>query len=168
MKRFSLLSEQEVLRELNIPTFRHITKEKLMSFAAMRQQMDPATAQKAMEQVPNLTQSMTEILSDYSELAKQGLSSNDEHMRCHFAIAATTINVLQNELGKPGLTFEDRCAIMDRMLAVNDQVSHQVIENQRFIHRGQIIVGTLIFLCFGATAAILGANTNLQIAKPQT
>lgn len=168
MKRFSLLSEQDVLRELDVPTFRHVTKDKLMSFAAMRQSMDPETAQKAMEQIPHLTQAMTEVLGDYSEMVNQGLTSNDEHMRSYFAIAATTIDALQRELERPGLSFEDRCAIMDRMLAVNEQVSGQVTEGQKFIRRGQIIVGSVIVFCFGAVAAILGANTNIQIAKPKT
>lgn len=168
MKRFSLLSEQDVLRELDVPTFRHITKDKLMSFAAMRQSMDPETARKAMEQVPNLTQAMTEILGDYSELAKQGLTSNDDHMRSYFAIAATTIDALQRKLDKPGLSVEERCAIMDRMLVVNEQVSGQVTEGQKFIHRGQIIFGSLFVICVGTLAVILGANTNIQIAKPKT
>lgn len=168
MKRFSLLSEQDVLRELDVPTFRHITKDKLMSFAAMRQSMDPETARKAMEQVPNLTQAMTEILGDYNELAKQGLTSNDDHMRSYFAIAATTIDALQRELDKPGLSVEERCAIMDRMLVVNEQVSGQVTEGQKFIHRGQIIFGSLFVICVGTLAVILGANTNIQIAKPKT
>lgn len=168
MKRFSLLSEQDVLRELDVPTFRHITKDKLMSFAAMRQSMDPETARKAMEQVPNLTQAMTEILGDYNELAKQGLTSNDDHMRSYFAIAATTIDALQRELDKPDLSVEERCAIMDRMLVVNEQVSGQVTEGQKFIHRGQIIFGSLFVICVGTLAVILGANTNIQIAKPKT
>lgn len=168
LKRFSLLSEQDVLRELDVPTFRHITKDKLMSFAAMRQSMDPETARKAMEQVPNLTQAMTEILGDYNELAKQGLTSNDDHMRSYFAIAATTIDALQRELDKPGLSVEERCAIMDRMLVVNEQVSGQVTEGQKFIHRGQIIFGSLFVICVGTLAVILGANTNIQIAKPKT
>ena len=168
LKRFSLLSEQDVLRELDVPTFRHVTKDKLMSFAAMRQSMDPETAQKAIEQIPHLTQALTEILGDYSEVVKQGLTSNDEHMRSYFAIAATTIDALQRELDKPDLSFEERCAIMDRMLAVNEQVSGQVTEGQKFIHRGQIIFGSIIVFCFGAVAAILGANTNIQIAKPKT
>lgn len=168
MKRFSLLSEQDVLRELDVPTFRHVTKDKLMSFAAMRQRMDPETAQKAMEQVPNLTKAMTEILGDYSKLAEKGLSSNDEHMRSYFVIAATTIDALQREMEKSDLTFEERCAVMDRMLAVNEQVSGKVTEGQKFIHRGYIIAGSVIVFCVGTVAAILGANTKFQIAKPKT
>lgn len=168
MKRFSLLSEQDVLRELDVPTFRHVTKDKLMSFAAMRQSMDPETAQKAIEQFSNLTQALTDILSDYNELVKQGLSSNDEHTRSYFAITATTIDALQHELEKTDLSFEERCAIMDRMLAVNEHVSRQLTEGQKFIHRGQIIVGSLIVICIGTVAAVLSANTNIQIAKTKT
>lgn len=168
MKRFSLLSEQDVLQELDVPTFRHVTKDKLMSFVAMRQRMDPETAQKALEQVPHLTQSLSEILGDYSELVKAGLASNDEHTRAYFAIAETTIEALQRELDKPELSFEERCAVMDRMLAVNEQVSGKVTEGQKFIAREHIIFGSVVLLCIGTLAAVLGANTSIQIAKPKT
>lgn len=168
MKRFSLLSEQDVLQELDVPTFRHVTKDKLMSFVAMRQCMDPETAQKALEQVPHLTQSLSEILGDYSDLIKQGLASNDEHTRAYFAIAETTIEALQRELDKPNLTFEERCAVMDRMLVVNEQISGKVTEGQKFITRGQIIVGSIIVFGIGIVATVFGANTNFQITKPKT
>ena len=164
MKRFSLLSEQDVLQELDVPTFRHVTKDKLMSFVAMRQRMDPETAQKALEQVPHLTQSLSEILGDYSELVKAGLASNDEHTRAYFAIA----EALQRELDKPELSFEERCAVMDRMLSVNEQVSGKVTEGQKFITREHIIFGSVVLLCIGTLAAVLGANTSIQIAKPKT
>lgn len=168
MKCFSLLSEQAVLQELDIPSFRHVTKDKLMSFVAMRQRMDPETAQKALEQVPHLTQSLSEILGDYSELVKVGLASNDEHTKDYFAIAETTIEALQRELEKPELTFEERHAVMDRMLLVNEQVSSKVTEGQKFIIREHIIFGSVVLLCVGTLAAVLGANTSFQIAKPKT
>ena len=44
--RFSLLSEQDVLPELDVLAFRHVTKDKLTSFVAMRQSMEPEPAQK--------------------------------------------------------------------------------------------------------------------------
>ena len=168
MKRFSLLSEQDVLRELDVPTFLHVTKDKIMSFVAMRQRMDPETAQRALEQVPHLTQSLSEILDDYGELVKADLTSNDEHTRAYFTIAETTIEALQRELNKPELSFEERCAVMDRMLAVNEQASGKVTEGQKFITCGHIIFGSVVLLCVGTLAAILGANTSIQIAKPKT
>ena len=168
MKRFSLLPEQDVLQELDVPTFRHVTKDKLMSFVAMRQRMDPETAQKALEQVPHLTQSLAEILGDYSELVKEGLASNDEHTRAYFTIAGTTIEALQRELDKPELSFEERCVVMDRMLVVNEQVSGKVTEGQKFITREHIIFGSVVLFCVGTVTAILGANMSIQIAKPKT
>ena len=44
--RFSLLSEQDVLPERDALTFRHVTKDKLTSFAAIRQSMEPKPTQK--------------------------------------------------------------------------------------------------------------------------
>ena len=158
MKYFSFLSEQDVLQELHVPTFRHVTKEKLMSFVAMHQRMDPETVQKALEQIPHFTQSLSEILGDYSELVKSGLASNDEHTKGYFSIAETTIEALQHEMDKPELSFEERCAVMDRMLAINELVSRKVTENQKFITREHIIFGSVVLFCVSAVATVLSAH----------
>ena len=43
------LSEKKVLKKLGIPDFRHMTKDKVMGFASMLNQMDPEVAKKALE-----------------------------------------------------------------------------------------------------------------------
>ena len=41
------LTEAQVLEKLNIPDFRHLSKDNVMSFASMIQNMDPEVAKKA-------------------------------------------------------------------------------------------------------------------------
>lgn len=43
------LTEAQVLEKLNIPDFRHLSKDNVMSFASMIQDMDPEVAKKALE-----------------------------------------------------------------------------------------------------------------------
>jgi len=167
LKRFPMLSEQDVLRQLNVPTFRHVTKGKIMSFVAMRQQMDPAVAQKALEQIPNFVKSLEQILADYNTTVRQGLTSNDEHMRAYSAIAEANIAALQKELEKSELSFDERCVIMDRMLVVQNQVSEMVERNRKFIHREHLTIGAVVVFCVGAVAAILGANTSIDLSSPK-
>ena len=46
-------TEQQVLKKLDIPDFRHLTKEKVIAFATMVPKMNPEVAKKALEQFPN-------------------------------------------------------------------------------------------------------------------
>ena len=46
------LTERQVLEKLDIPDFRHITKDKVMEFASMLNKMEPDVAKKAIEQFP--------------------------------------------------------------------------------------------------------------------
>lgn len=164
MKRFSLLSEQDVLRKPDAP---HPLRDKCMSFVAMRQRMDPETAQKALEQVPHLTQSLSEILGDFSQLIKAAYASNGEQAGAYFSIAGTTLEALQRQLDDPELSFEERCAVMDKMLAVNDQAAAQVTDGQKFSAGGQLVFGFVALLCVSAAAAILGASTTVWTARPK-
>lgn len=45
------LTEQQVLQVLNIPDFRHLSKDTVMAFASMVSDMDPDVAKKALEHV---------------------------------------------------------------------------------------------------------------------
>ena len=44
------LTEQQVLNKLGIPDFRHLSKNNVMQFASILNEMDPAVAVKALEQ----------------------------------------------------------------------------------------------------------------------
>ena len=43
------MTEDKVLRKLDIPDFRHMTKDKVVSFVSMLPQMDPEVAKCALE-----------------------------------------------------------------------------------------------------------------------
>ena len=45
-----VLSESQVLEKLDIPDFRHLSKDKIMTFFSMLPSMDPEVAKKAIEQ----------------------------------------------------------------------------------------------------------------------
>lgn len=46
------LTEAQVLEKLNIPDFRHLSKDNVMSFASMIQDMDPEVAKKLWSNSP--------------------------------------------------------------------------------------------------------------------
>ena len=62
------LTEQQVLHKLEIPNFRHLTKDKVMTFASMLHNMDPIVAKKALEQFPEFAKMMLEVMHDYKSV----------------------------------------------------------------------------------------------------
>ena len=47
-----LMTEKDVLAKLGVKDFRSISKENIINFASMLQEMEPEVAMKALEQVP--------------------------------------------------------------------------------------------------------------------
>lgn len=50
------LTEQKVLKKLNIEDFRHLTKDKVITMASILDKMDPEVAQKPWSNFQNLPQ----------------------------------------------------------------------------------------------------------------
>ena len=59
------LQEQQVLDMLQIPDFRHLSKDKVIEFASMLPHMDPEIARKALEQFPNFASTTLSVMDDY-------------------------------------------------------------------------------------------------------
>ena len=60
-----MLTEQKVLKKLGIEDFRYLTKDKVVKMANMLDKMNPEVAKKAIEQFPNFSNTMKEILAEY-------------------------------------------------------------------------------------------------------
>lgn len=54
-------TEQQVLKKLDIPDFRHLTKEKVIAFATMVPKMNPEVAKEALEQFPNFASTSLDV-----------------------------------------------------------------------------------------------------------
>ena len=72
------LSEQKVLKKLDIPDFRHLSKDKIIAFASLLPQMDAEVAKKALEQFPNFASTSLEVMKEYKSILENALVSNSE------------------------------------------------------------------------------------------
>lgn len=57
------LTEQKVLKQLDITDFRHMTKDKVVEFASLLPRMAPEVAEKALAQFPEYARMATEMVS---------------------------------------------------------------------------------------------------------
>ena len=113
-----MLTERQVLNKLDIPDFRHLTKEKVMSMATMLDKMDPEVAKKALEQFPEFAKTMQHILSEYKQSLDNGMKQNAEGVKSYYDTCDAIIASCQKELDKGELSFEERRFILDQMVLI--------------------------------------------------
>lgn len=73
-------TEQQVLKKLDIPDFRHLTKEKVIAFATMVPKMNPEVAKKALEQFPNFASTSLDVLKEYRSVIQEAMEDDRESM----------------------------------------------------------------------------------------
>ena len=156
------MSEEKVLKKLDIVDFRHLTKDKVIKMASMPDKMDPEVAKKALEQFPEFANTTKEMLKEYKESLDKGLESNNESVAKVYESYNAIIAALQKELENEELTFDQKKYIIEKMKDVAEKVDKKDTENKRFIAG----MATLATIVVGGTvavlASVLGGNTQIE------
>lgn len=157
-----LLTEQKVLRILNIENFRHLTKDKVITMASMLDKMDPEVAKKALEQFPEFSNTAKEMLSGYKDTLDKGLESNRESVQSYYDSCKFIIEGLQKQLDDENLSFEERKYIIDKMFEISKMMGEKDSENKKFIVT-MAVCGTLaVGIVTSVLASALGGNTKIE------
>lgn len=156
------LTEQKVLRKLNIEDFRHLTKDKVITMASMLDKMDPEVAKKALEQFPEFSNTVKEMLVGYKDTLDKGLDSNKESVQSYYDSCEFIIEVLQKQLEDENLLFEERKYIIDKMLEISRMMGEKDSENKKFIATMAIFGATAVGIVTVALASALGGNTKIE------
>lgn len=161
------LTEREVLQQLDIPDFRHITKDKVMAFASMIQNMEPEVAKKALEQFPEFAKMALEVLKDYKEVMEKTLDGNATSSKQCYDIYNEVVDALKSCLAKDDLPFEERKYYIEKMMEIAKMAENKDTENKGFNWK-MISLGTFaVFTVVGIAASVLGGNTNIKLPKPK-
>lgn len=161
------LTEREVLQQLSIPDFRHISKDKVMNFASVLQNMDPEVAKKALEQFPEFAKMTLEVLKDYKGILEKTLDGNLASSKQCYDIYNEVMNALQSCLAKDDLPFEEKKYYIEKMMEIAKMAESKDTENKEFNWK-MVSLGTVaVFTVVGLGASILGGNTNIKLPKPK-
>lgn len=151
-------TEQQVLKKLDIPDFRHMGKEKTMALASMIHKMDPEVAKKALEQFPNFASTSFDIIKEYRGALERMLDDEKEDANTVYDAYFRIMDSLEKMLETNDLTFEQKTYIIEQMKTVADEISKK--DKEKTITRlkyagmfGGMIAGTVITL-----ASALGSN----------
>lgn len=161
------LTEQKVLKKLGIEDFRHLTKDKVITMASMLDKMDPEVAKKAIEQFPEFSHTMKDILHDYKQTLDKTLEENGESVKSYYSSCDVIISSLQKELDKEDLSFDEKKYIIDKMIEVNKMKGDKDSENKKFLATMAAVGVAAVGVVAGVLAATLGGNTQIQMSDDE-
>lgn len=154
------LTEEEVLKRLDIPDWRHMTKDKIMSFTSSLPYMDPEVAKEALKKFPEYAGMCTDVLSNINKSMNDVLDHADKSTKQIIEVCSSQIEVLQSELKKEDLSVEDKLTINDNIVMLIEKMSelkNHDDEQARKLFDKVMSFGTGVLIL---AAAIIGVDIN--------
>lgn len=156
------LTEQKVLKKLDIEDFSHLTKDKVITISSMFDKMDPEVAKKALEQFPEFAATTKEILVKYKETLEKGLESNKESVQAYYDSCNSIIASLQKQLENENISVDEKRDIIDKMLEVSKMIGEKDSENKKFILALALIGGAVVTVVGTTLASALGGSVQIE------
>lgn len=157
------LTEKQVLKKLDIPDFRHLSKDKIITFFSMLPDMDPEVSKKAIEQFPTYASTVKELVSEYKSLLDQALMDNAESVQYHHDICNSILDTLSKMLEQEELSSEEKKYFIEQMLEVESRVRQKDTENKKYRLKIVGLASVVVVAFIGSLAAILGANSGMSL-----
>ncbi|MFI6892875.1 hypothetical protein ACIBM4_02000 [Streptomyces sp. NPDC050256] len=101
-------NETEIMRELGIDSWRHLSKDKMIRFAAMMPNMDTEVALKIVEQFPAFKEFAKDAVDTMEKAYEATLSVNKQSQEHVHQAFREIRQILREELNKENLSQEER------------------------------------------------------------
>lgn len=151
-------TEMQVLKKLDIPDFRHLTKDKVIAFASMIPRMDPEVAKKALEQFPNFASTSLDIMKEYRGVIETVLSDDRDGTQKCYDMYDRVMDSLEQILQEEELSFDEKTYILDQMKLVADEVSRKDYEKSANRLKLLGIAGGVAASIVAVLGSIIGSN----------
>ena len=110
------LTEQQLLNRLDIPDWRHMSKDKLIAFASNMQNLDPEVAKDAIAKFPKFSEMGTGIVNVLKTSLDNVIANDKEADSKAYEINYSILNNLDKRLQKRFLFPSKRKQIIDAMV----------------------------------------------------
>ena len=128
-----LTSEAEIMKALEIDTWRNLSRDKVLQFTSMLPEMDHDVALGIIEQFPEFRVFATDALDAVEQRADRIVEANQQGQeRVHSAFADVR-RILEAELNREDLTTEDRWRLLQMINETAERQLHADSENKRRI-----------------------------------
>ena len=109
------LTEQEVLEILDIPDFRHMSKDKVMKFASELPNMDPQVAKTALLQFPEFAATTRDVMSCFQETMLEVLKEDQGNVKSFNESCDVILALLANLAEQDDISFDQKEKIIDKI-----------------------------------------------------
>lgn len=151
-------TEMQVLKKLDIPDFRHMTKDKVIAFASMLPNMNPEVAKKALEQFPDFASTSLDIMKEYKNIIEAVMEDDRESTQACYDIYNRIMDSLEKMLENENLNFDEQCYILEQMKIVADDVARKDSEKANNHMKLISIVGGIGAIVIGILGSAIGVN----------
>lgn len=158
-------NEDEIKRALGVRSWRNLSKDKVIKFAAMMPDMATEVRMKIVEQFPNFKDLAKNSVDTVGKAHESTLSAN-EKSQDHFRRASQQQrDVLEKDLNRDDISWEERKFLHEAFQENVSQESQKDSENKQFLERGLrvVAVGAGAAIALGAVfvgARVMGEGTD--------
>lgn len=163
MKLKRQISEKDLLEMFGIPSFRHMTKDKLASFVSALPDVDPEVAKRALEQFPDLSAAMIEIVGRYRGVISECLAGSDADTRLILETCASIVGSVQRDLENEELDFEQRQSLIDRSMELVWMMREIDADEKRLRVRVFYAASITFGIVAGALFSVLGGKVDISL-----
>ena len=157
------LTETQVLRELNIPDFRHLSKDNVISFVSMYDKMDAEVAKKALEQFSDFAKISIEGLNNLKDTTAKAMEDDKENAKRFFDMCDSIIDAIKLAMSDGEVTFEEKRYCIEKMQEIARLASEKDSENKKFKWSLVANYALTAISVVAAAVAVLGGAANVNL-----
>ncbi|MFJ4469543.1 hypothetical protein ACIP2X_18905 [Streptomyces sp. NPDC089424] len=141
-------NEAQIMKALGIESWRNLSKDKMVRFAAMMPNMDTEVALKIVEQFPAFKDFAKDAVSVVERSHQITLSANNQSQEHVHRAWQEVRDILKGELDKDDLSREDKKFLIEQIQETARMQSQKDSENKQFLD------GAAKKVLIGAAAAV--------------
>ncbi|WP_022911024.1 hypothetical protein [Aestuariimicrobium kwangyangense] len=155
-------TEIELMKKLNIDSWRNLSKDKVLEFASALPDLDKEVALQVVGQFPNLKELVNGALQQVENQAKEAHRFNWRSQKKAHEGYADYRRVLDRELDRDDQSPEARLHILELFKKVVDDEAAKDSENKKFLAFLATTGSAAIVVAIGLASAALGGSSNLR------
>ena len=125
-------NEDQIKKALKVDSLENLSQEQNSKFAEMMPQMDKDVRMKIIDQFPDFRLFANDTLNSFERMyLKTADSINESQKSVHIGFADLR-RIIEKQLEKDKITFEEKKYFIDTLLELNDRELQQASEHRKF------------------------------------
>ncbi|WP_239276411.1 hypothetical protein [Microbacterium sp. ACRRU] len=155
-------SEAEIKKALDIESWRNLSKDKMIRFAAMMPDMDREVALKIVEQFPAFKDFAMETVGVMERAQESALQNNKESQAQVHQAFQEIREILKGELAQEDLPWEQRKQILELILETGNKEFAKDTENKDFLKQIMKGVGVVAVSALALGIVFVGGKIMME------